>query len=79
MTVPGTHRHFLAYRFSPSGSTGAQELSVFGIECLPRAYIALYKFLKTANLSCLAPEAYLRDQLAVIDDYPADRVGELLP
>ncbi len=39
----------------------------------------LYTIIETAKMNDLDPEAYLRDIIARIADYPAKRIGELLP
>ena len=40
---------------------------------------ALYTLIGTAKLNDVAPEAWLADVLARINDYPASRLDELLP
>jgi hypothetical protein len=40
---------------------------------------ALYSLIETAKLNDIDPEAYLRDVLARIADYPMKRIADLLP
>jgi transposase len=40
---------------------------------------AMYTLIETGKMNGLNPEAYLRDVLARIADYPINRIGELLP
>jgi len=43
------------------------------------AAATIYTIIQTAHLNGLDPEAYLRDIIARIADYPAKRIADLLP
>jgi len=40
---------------------------------------AMYTLIETAKMNGLDPEAYLRDVIGRIADYPINRIAELLP
>jgi transposase len=58
---------------------GQRNLTFAGSDEGGRRAAAIYTLIATAKLNDIDPQAWLADMLARLPDYPARRIGELLP